>query len=173
MQANLLCPWMVGKDSVKGFPILPGNGWDNLRNREMGPVADVSLSADCSLSVDGFYALPAQVLAYPIKESHVSLISKVIEHSSNYTSSTSRSINAGGGGSFLDGHFGIDGQFSEEFQEVKETLLYSKTQVGRTQLRYKMYVARMLPKFRLSRTFKDQLIDIGKAVQQNLTNSAR
>uniref|UniRef100_A0A1I8HAW6 Macrophage-expressed gene 1 protein n=1 Tax=Macrostomum lignano TaxID=282301 RepID=A0A1I8HAW6_9PLAT len=157
----------AGTEASSRQPLL-GNGWDNLRNREMGPVADVSLSADCSLSVDGFYALPGQVLAYPIKESHVSLISKVIEHSTRQVAPSMLAAEA-----LFGGLFGIGGQFSEEFQEVKETLLYSKTQVGRTQLRYKMYVARMLPDFRLSRVFKNRLVEIGKAVQQNLTNSAR
>ncbi|PAA83720.1 hypothetical protein BOX15_Mlig024937g2 [Macrostomum lignano] len=165
------CEWLdTAHTGITRFSVLPGGGWDNLRNRHMGLVADLSFS-DCVLSDDGTFVTPSHVILYPKRESQVSLMSHVIEHYENYTSSTSFSVNLGGNGIFHG--IGIDGKFSEEYQEVKKTVLTSKTQIGRTQQRYNMYAARLQPDFKLSDSFTNRLIDIANAQINGRTGRAR
>lgn len=149
---------------------MPGGGWDNLRNKDMGLVGDLSFS-DCVLSDDGMYVIPKNVILYARKESAMESMSEIMEHFSNYTSSISMSINAGSSG-VLDS-IGISGKLSEDFQQVKSVSVRNKLQIGRTQLRYRLYSAKMQPDFKLSPALTNRLTDIVSALVNNRTKLAR
>ena len=50
---------------------LPGTGWDNLNNKNMGYVADMSYNT-CRVTPDGNFLIPDNVLTIPLKLSQVS-----------------------------------------------------------------------------------------------------
>ena len=105
------CPLTNG---VYRFEVLPGGGWDNLRNVHMGAVSVMNYSK-CKTSDDGKYLIPDDVILYPIKESKVHVFAEMYDHWHNYSSTTTKSINA-------EGKFGfgsVSGSFSSEFESVK------------------------------------------------------
>ncbi|KAL9954963.1 hypothetical protein ACROYT_G042554 [Oculina patagonica] len=61
------CPLEKG---VYSFEVLPGGGWDNLNNQDMGFVFEKNYSK-CKLSDDGKFLLPDNVFLYPVKNSIV------------------------------------------------------------------------------------------------------
>uniref|UniRef100_A0A1I8J0I3 Macrophage-expressed gene 1 protein n=1 Tax=Macrostomum lignano TaxID=282301 RepID=A0A1I8J0I3_9PLAT len=163
------CKWLVDKKSnLNRFSALPGGGWDNLRNKDMGKVADISFN-DCTLSDDGAYVLPNRVNLLIRKESAVEVMSEVMEHFNNYTSTLSQSINAEASNKVLS----INGKLSDEFQQMKSVAVSSKFKMGRTQLRYRLYTAKLQPDFRLSEAFVSRMSDIVSAIASNRTKLAR
>lgn len=98
--------------------VLPGMGWDNLLNRDSGMVAFRNYSL-CKTTEDGRYLIPDDVYVLPIKESVTSLNSELIDHWSNYTSTTSKTINGESRRSSLL-YGSISGSFSAEYQDVKK-----------------------------------------------------
>ena len=95
---------------------LPGLGWDNLRNRISGMVAFFNYS-QCRTSEDGRYLIPNDVFVTPLKESKAALFSELIDHWTNYSSTTSRTVNVEAHESFFGS---ISGSFSSEYSEVKK-----------------------------------------------------
>ena len=94
---------------------LPGLGWDNLRNRVSGMVAFFNYS-QCRTTEDGRYLIPDDVFVTPIKESKAALFSELIDHWTNYSSTTSKSVNVEAHESFFGS---ISGSYSSEYSEVK------------------------------------------------------
>uniref|UniRef100_A0A1I8HRE6 Macrophage-expressed gene 1 protein n=1 Tax=Macrostomum lignano TaxID=282301 RepID=A0A1I8HRE6_9PLAT len=165
------CLWLLNSGaSITRFSSMPGGGWDNLRNKDMGLVADLSFT-DCTLSDDGMYVLPKNVILYPRKESNVEVMSQVMEHFNNFTSSVSASVNIGANG--ILGAIGIGGKLSEEFQMVKSVAVQNRLQIGRSQLRYRMYSSKLQPDFKLSVALTNRLTDIVSALVNNRTKLAR
>ena len=74
--------------------VLPGTGWDNLRNMYMGLVFEYNYT-QCQLTTDRKFLLPDGFFAIPVQESDVETYSELIDHWQNHTSLTSQSINAG------------------------------------------------------------------------------
>ena len=66
-------------NGVYQFEVLPGGGWDNLRNKHMGVVSLLNYSK-CKTSDDGKYLLPDSVFLYPIKESKVHTFAELYDH---------------------------------------------------------------------------------------------
>ncbi|PAA90269.1 hypothetical protein BOX15_Mlig000615g1 [Macrostomum lignano] len=165
------CLWLLNSGaSITRFSSMPGGGWDNLRNKDMGLVADLSFT-DCTLSDDGMYVLPKNVILYPRKESNVEVMSQVMEHFNNFTSSVSASVNIDANG--ILGAIGIGGKLSEEFQMVKSVAVQNRLQIGRSQLRYRMYSSKLQPDFKLSVALTNRLTDIVSALVNNRTKLAR
>ena len=122
------CPLTNG---VYRFEVLPGGGWDNLRNVHMGAVSVMNYSK-CKTSDDGKYLIPDDVILYPIKESKVHVFAEMYDHWHNYSSTTTKSINA-------EGKFGfgsVSGSFSSEFESVKKHQVEDKAVTTRAQLRH-------------------------------------
>ena len=101
---------------------LPGLGWDNLRNRVSGMVAFFNYS-QCRTTEDGRYLIPDDVFVTPIKESKAALFSELIDHWTNYSSTTSKSVNVEAHESFFGS---ISGSYSSEYSEVKTHQVSSK-----------------------------------------------
>lgn len=115
--------------TLTALEVLPGGGWDNLRNIEMGRVMNLSYS-QCQTTEDGVYLIPDEVFVIPQKTSGVETHSEVIMSWLKQKSSTSRSINDDI--SFLPV---LNGKFSEENQrmkthQVKENSVTSRVQVS-------------------------------------------
>ena len=78
--------------SITALEVLPGAGWDNLRNLDMGRVMDFSY-AQCQTTEDGYYLLPDEVFVIPRKVTNVQTRAEVISSWLEHTSSTAASIN--------------------------------------------------------------------------------
>ncbi len=108
--------------------VLPGGGWDNLRNMDMGRVMNLSYFL-CQTTEDGVYLIPDEVFVIPQKESGVETNSEIITSWLNQTSSTSSSINADA--SFL---LVLNAKFSKENQRVKTHQVKENSVTARVQV---------------------------------------
>ena len=149
--------------------VLPGNGWDNLRNVEMGHVITYNYSK-CKIFQDRTFLLPDNIYAVPLKRSNVETYSSLITHFSNFTSVTSDSINVGAHGSFFFGS--ISGSFSRDYTKTKMHINGDRSTASRVQLRYTMYKMRSEPDPELHPTFKNRIFDIASALQSNDNDTA-
>lgn len=157
------CPLSKG---VYRFEVLPGGGWDNLRNQHMGVVSVMNYS-QCKTSDDGKYLIPDDVFLYPVKESKVNAFAELIDHWNNYSSTTTKSINAQASGKF--GFGSVSGSFSSEFESVKKHQVEDKTVTTRVQMRHVLYTARLQPDSTLQPAFKSRLLEIASHLQHNNT----
>ncbi|KAH3826455.1 hypothetical protein DPMN_128361 [Dreissena polymorpha] len=66
------------------FEVLPGSGWDNLRNKTTGMIVKLNFS-QCRTTEDGRFLLPDGVYTVPLKRSHVETTANLFEHWSNYS----------------------------------------------------------------------------------------
>lgn len=115
--------------TLTALEVLPGGGWDNLRNIDMGRVMNLSYS-QCQTTEDRVYLIPDEVFVIPQKTSGVETHSEIIMSWLEQRSSTSSSINA-------DVSFPpeLNGKFSEEnhrmkTHQVKENSVTSRVQVS-------------------------------------------
>lgn len=157
------------KDLLR-MEVLPGTGWDNLRNLNMGMVVWKNYS-QCLTSEDGKYLIPDNTYVVALKESNVVLNSEYFDHWNNYSSMTSNSINAEAHGSIFGVSLG--GKFSSEFESVKKHQVEDKAVTTRVQLRYKFYTVKAQPDMQLHPDFKSRLLDIAANLQCNNTAMAR
>ena len=101
-------------DAIRRLEILPGLGFDNLRNLDMGQVHLYNYST-CKVTEDGKYMIPDSIFVVPLQEGHYKFFADYFDHWDNYTSITSSRVNVE-----FDGLFSISGSFSREKQSVKE-----------------------------------------------------
>ena len=73
------------------FEVLPGIGFDNLRNLDMSQIVVYNYSR-CKITNDGEYLIPDDVLVVPTRKSDVQTYAQLIEHWSEYKSLTSFSV---------------------------------------------------------------------------------
>ena len=146
--------------------VLPGTGWDNLRNLDMGLVFEYDYT-QCQLTTDRKFLLPDGYFAIPMQQSDVETFSELIDHWQNHTSVTSTSINAGA--SFFSV---IDGSYSQEYTKVKTTMFNQNSIVARVQIRHKLYVIRLQPGTKLDPKFKTRLLDIAAHMMSNNSQTA-
>ena len=139
--------------------VLPGGGFDNLRNIDMGQVHFYNYSK-CRKTGDGKYLLPDSVFAVPHQESSMKLFSEFFEHWDDYTSSFAFSINIG-----VDVFSMISGKFSFGYQSVKSHQVMESSQTTRVQLRQNRYAIKLQPDSQLHPTFKSELFDIAANIQ--------
>ena len=131
------CETQVANPSWNRMEVLPGTGWDNLRNMDMGLVFDYSYT-QCQLISDRKFLLPDGFFAIPVQKSDVETFSELIDHWENHTSLTSYSINAE-----AKGHYGgfVEGKFSTEYMKSKTNMYNSnhRSSISRVQIRHKLY----------------------------------
>ena len=151
---------------VYRFEVLPGGGWDNLRNKHMGVVSLLNYSK-CKISDDGKYLLPDNVFLYPVKESKVHTFAELYDHWNNYSSTTTKSINAEASGKFSFASIG--GSFSSEFESVKKHQVEDKAVTTRVQMRHVLYIAKLQPDSAFQPVFKSRLLEIASHLQHNNT----
>ncbi|XP_065104009.1 macrophage-expressed gene 1 protein-like [Paramisgurnus dabryanus] len=152
--------------ALTALEVLPGGGWDNLRNIEMGRVMDLSYS-QCQTTEDGVYLIPDEVLVIPRKESGVETNSDIIMSWLEEKSSLSRSINADASYQSM-----INGKFSEDNQRIKTHQVKENSVTARVQVYNRLYTVKAYPNFALDSSFAEQVMEIGDAIEKNQTHQA-
>ncbi|XP_040898992.1 macrophage expressed 1, tandem duplicate 1 [Toxotes jaculatrix] len=152
--------------SMTALEVLPGGGWDNLRNMDMGRVMNFSYY-HCQTTEDGVYLIPDEVFVIPHKETGVETNSEIISSWQEQKSSTSSSINADI--SFLSV---LNGKFSVENQRMKTHQIKDSSTTARVQVRNFIYTVKAYPDFTLDTRFAQQAKEIADAIENNQTRSA-
>ncbi|XP_078078546.1 macrophage-expressed gene 1 protein-like [Mustelus asterias] len=152
---------------LTALEVLPGGGWDNLRNLDRGRVMNLSYS-QCRTTEDGLYLIPDQVYVVPLKRTSIDIVSEVIRDWRDYRSSTSASINSEV--SFLPI---LNGKFSADSERVKTHQVRDSSVTTRIQVRDLMYQVKAQANFQLDQGFKEQLILIGNYLENNQSRAAR
>lgn len=116
--------------SIPVLEVLPGGGWDNLRNIDMGRVINLSYS-QCQTTEDGIYLIPDETFVIPQKVSSVEMNSEIINSWLEQKSSTSRSINAEASFNTL-----MNGKFSTENKRMKIHQVKDKSVTAQVQVRH-------------------------------------
>ncbi|XP_007092711.1 macrophage-expressed gene 1 protein [Panthera onca] len=146
--------------------VLPGGGWDNLRNVDMGRVMDLTYRS-CRTTEDGQYIIPDQVISIAQKQTNLEMNSEVLESWVNYQSSTSYSINLE-----LSLYSKVNGKFSSDFQKMKTLQVKDQAITTRVQVRNLIYTVKINPASELSWGFKKELMDISDRLENNQTRMA-
>ncbi|XP_051882131.1 macrophage-expressed gene 1 protein-like [Pristis pectinata] len=154
------------RQNLTALEVLPGGGWDNLRNLDRGRVMNISYSL-CKTSEDGKYFIPDQVYVVPQKQTSMDIVSDMINSWMDYKSSTSASINSEV--SFLSI---LNAKFSASFERVKTHQVRDSSMTTRIQVRNLMYRVKSIPNFQLDQGFKQQLIEIANYIENNQTKAA-
>ncbi|XP_059156146.1 macrophage-expressed gene 1 protein-like [Physella acuta] len=152
------------------FEVLPGIGWDNLRNLEAGMVVTYNFSK-CKGTDDGQFLIPDDVFTVPIKYSRVETFAEIIDSWHSSKSLTSNTVNIQAGFSF--GGVSVSGKFSYEHENIKSTQIEDKAVTVRVQLRYHRYEVKLQPDPVLSPQFKSRLLNIATYLGLNQTQQAR
>lgn len=121
----------VGDNKILRFEVIPGGGWDNLRNKGTGMIMQLNYSS-CRTTDDGRFLIPDGVYTIPLKSSKVETYAELITHWDNFTSTLSRSINVHAGLHIFSSS--ISGKFSDEYQSVKSRQHYDKSMTTRVQV---------------------------------------
>ncbi|KAK2898437.1 hypothetical protein Q8A67_009855 [Cirrhinus molitorella] len=152
--------------SLTALEVLPGGGWDNLRNIDVGRVMNLSYS-QCQTTEDGIYLIPDEVFVIPRKTSGMETHSETIMSWLEQKSSTSGSINA-------DISFPpvLNGKFSEENTRMKTHQVRTNSVTTRVQVRNHLYTVNAYPDFTLDSRFAQQIVEIADAVENNQTRQA-
>ena len=141
--------------------VLPGIGFDNLRNLDMGQIHTYNFSS-CQVSKDGKYLLPDSVFLIPVQESKVEVYAEYFDHWDNYTSMTSTSVN-------LDASFFsvVNAKFSTSYSSTKSHMYNDDAKATRVQIRNKLYTIKLQPGAQLHPVFKSRIYDIAASIQNN------
>ncbi|XP_068004548.1 macrophage-expressed gene 1 protein [Melanerpes formicivorus] len=151
---------------LPGLEVLPGGGWDNLRNLDMGRVFSLSYSL-CRTTEDGAYIIPDEIFTIPRKQSNLEINSEIIESWKDYQSLTSASINLE-----LSLYSFLNGKFSFDFRQAKTQQVRDQAVTTRAQVRSLVYTAKIDPGAALDQGFKRQLLAIANHLESNQTRMA-
>ncbi|CAK6449332.1 unnamed protein product [Pipistrellus nathusii] len=146
--------------------VLPGGGWDNLRNVDLGRVLDLTYT-DCRTTEDGEYIIPDEIFTIPQKQSNLEMNSEIMDSWVNYQSSTSFSINTE-----LSLFSKVNGKFSAEFQRMKTLQVKDQAVTTHVQVRNLIYTVKINPVSELNLAFKKLLLDISDRLENNQTRMA-
>ncbi|XP_046561638.1 macrophage-expressed gene 1 protein-like [Haliotis rubra] len=155
---------------LERFEVLPGHGWDNLRNVDSGLVVVYNYSR-CRTTEDGRYLIPDTVNTIPLKASKLKVCAELISHWSNYTSITAHGVNVEAGLGFDS--VKVSGTFSPGFENVKSKQIGDRSYTTRVQLRYVRFTAKLQPDAALHPTFKSRLLSIAGSLQLKKMDQAR
>ncbi|KAF7662344.1 hypothetical protein LDENG_00238660 [Lucifuga dentata] len=152
--------------SITALEVLPGGGWDNLRNMDMGRVMNLSYF-QCQTTEDGLYLIPDEVFVIPHKETGVETNSEIISSWLEQKSSTSQTIN-------LDISYlsVLNGKFSAENMRMKTHQVKDSSTTTRVQVRNFVYTVKAHPDFTLDSRFAQQTKEIADAIENNQTKHA-
>lgn len=151
---------------LSSLEVLPGGGWDNLRNLDMGRVINLGYS-QCKTTEDGSYLIPDEVFTIPRKQSNLDINSEIIESWKDYQSITSASINLE-----MSLFSVINGKFSNDFHRTKTHQVRDRAVTTRVQVRNLVYTAKIDPEAALDTGFKKQLLTIASHLENNQTRMA-
>lgn len=152
--------------NVSVLGALPGGGWDNLRNVELGLVLWHNYS-QCHTTHDGEFLIPDHVYVMPRRESVVETRAELMDEWISYTDTWAASINAEA--SYLPM---LNGKFSADFQNVKKHDLEHKTVTTRVQVRHNIYSVKAPEIPNLHPDFRQHLVTISDHLENNETREA-
>ncbi|XP_007548186.1 macrophage-expressed gene 1 protein-like isoform X1 [Poecilia formosa] len=152
--------------SLTALEVLPGGGWDNLRNLDMGRVMNLSYF-QCQTTEDGLYLIPDEVFVIPQKETGVETNSEIISSWLEQKSTTSNSINAD-----VSFYSVLNAKFSSENTRMKSHQVKDSSTTARVQVRNFIYTVKAYPDFTLDSRFVQQVKDIADAIVNNQTRNA-
>uniref|UniRef100_A0A3Q3B7Y0 Macrophage-expressed gene 1 protein n=1 Tax=Kryptolebias marmoratus TaxID=37003 RepID=A0A3Q3B7Y0_KRYMA len=152
--------------SITALEVLPGGGWDNLRNVDVGRVMNLSYF-QCQTTEDGLYFIPDEVFVIPQKETGVETNSEIIDSWLEQKSTTSNSINAD-----ISFFSVLNGKFSYENMRMKSHQVKDSSKTARVQVRNFLYTVKAYPDFTLDSRFAQQAKDIADAIENNQTRNA-
>uniref|UniRef100_A0A3Q2PQA5 Macrophage-expressed gene 1 protein n=1 Tax=Fundulus heteroclitus TaxID=8078 RepID=A0A3Q2PQA5_FUNHE len=153
-------------NSLTALEVLPGGGWDNLRNLDMGRVMNLNY-LNCQTTEDGLYLIPDEVFVIPRKETGVETNSEIIGSWLEQKSTTSYSINAD-----LSYDELLNGKFSIENTRMKSHQVKDSSTTARVQVRNLLYTAKAYPDFTLDSRFAQQVKVIADAIENNQMKNA-
>ncbi|KAJ8401609.1 hypothetical protein AAFF_G00379260 [Aldrovandia affinis] len=165
-QSNGLRECRASSPTMPALEVLPGGGWDNLRNLDMGRVMNISYSL-CQTTEDGIYLIPDEVFVIPQKLSGVETNSEIISSWLDQRSSTAHSINVEV--SFLST---VNAKFSSENERMKTHQVKEGSVTARVQVRNFIYSVKAYPDFTLDTRFTQQAEEIADALENNRTRQA-
>ncbi|KAK7468052.1 hypothetical protein BaRGS_00036703, partial [Batillaria attramentaria] len=157
--------------SLERWSVLPGLGWDNLRNLEQRRVVTFTFN-QCRTTDDGRFLLPDGFIVVSIKSSEILKDAGIIDHWKYWKSLGAQSIN-------LDVSFGfpkfleVSGKYSSDFLDVKETQLRERVITVMAMIKYWRYVVQLQQDVNLDPAFRNRLLDIAAAHEMNDTDQAR
>lgn len=146
--------------------VLPGLGFDNLRNYDMSQVVQYNYSL-CKTTNDGRFLIPDDIITVPLQRSRLETYSDIYQHWDNYTSMTSASVNFDASVFSL-----VSGKFGFEYQHVKQHQVNDKAKTTRVQMRNTLYKVTLEPDAPLNPKFKNRLLDVAANIQSNNTEYA-
>ncbi|KAG7223401.1 hypothetical protein INR49_032228 [Caranx melampygus] len=152
--------------SITALEVLPGGGWDNLRNIDMGRVMNLTYS-QCQTTEDGLYLIPDEVFVIPHKETGVETNSEIIDSWLEQKSSTAHSINAD-----ISFFSVLNGKYSTESMRMKTHQVKDSSTTTRVQVRNFIYTVKAYPDFTLDTRFAQQAKEIADAIENNQTRNA-
>ena len=154
------------KDSGLRFDVLPGRGWDNLKNTDQSSVLAFNYS-QCRTTYDRQYLLPDGMTAIPKLESSIDTHVQFFTHALNYTSTTSSSVN------FDVNVFSfISGKYSSEYNSFRQRFTSDVSGMVRVQLKHHSYVIKVHMPAQLDPSFRNRVLQIAASVQSNDTDMA-
>ncbi|TNN62611.1 Macrophage-expressed gene 1 protein [Liparis tanakae] len=151
--------------SITALEVLPGGGWDNLRNMDAGRVMNLSYF-QCQTTEDGLYLIPDEVFVVTHKETGIEMNSEIISSWLEQRSLTSHSINAEVSFSSV-----LNGKFSTENQRMKTHQVKDSSTTARVQVRNFIYTVKAFPDFTLDTRFSQQVKEIADAIENNQTRN--
>ncbi|XP_023814160.1 macrophage-expressed gene 1 protein-like [Oryzias latipes] len=143
--------------SLKALEVLPGGGWDNLRNMDMGRVMNFGYF-QCQTTKDGLYLNPDEVFVVPYKETGVETNSEIISSWLDQKGSTAASINDD-----VSDLPVLNAKFSSEIIRMKTHQVKDSSTTARVQ---------SYPDFALDSRFAHQVKEIADAIENNQTKRA-
>ncbi|XP_007548175.1 macrophage-expressed gene 1 protein-like [Poecilia formosa] len=152
--------------SITALEVLPGGGWDNLRNMDMGRVMNLSYF-ECQTTEDRLYLIPDEVFVIPQKETGVETNSELISSWLEEKSTTSHTIN--NEISYLEI---LNGKYSDENKRMKTHQVKDLATTARVQVRDLVYTVKAYPDFTLDLRFVQQVKELADAIENNQTRNA-
>uniref|UniRef100_A0A8C6DCP4 MACPF domain-containing protein n=1 Tax=Moschus moschiferus TaxID=68415 RepID=A0A8C6DCP4_MOSMO len=152
--------------NVSVLGALPGAGWDNLRNMELGLVLG-RVYSQCLTTEDGEYLIPDGMLAAPRRESVVQTRADLMDSWVNYTDAWAAAVNAEF--SFLSI---LNGKFSVDCQNVRRYSLQYQTVTTRVQRRHSIYSVRVRGTPDFHPDFRQRLLTLSDHLENNQTLEA-
>ncbi|XP_055989958.1 macrophage-expressed gene 1 protein-like [Sorex fumeus] len=153
--------------NVSVLGALPGGGWDNLRNVELGLVLQRDYS-QCRTTEDGEYLIPDDVHLVTRRESVVETRAELIDRWVDYTDAWAASINTEV--SFLSA---LNGKFSLDSENVKKYDLEYQTVTTRVQVRHSVYSVKSPETPTFHPDFREQLLILSDYLDSNRSLEAQ
>ncbi|XP_059875689.1 macrophage-expressed gene 1 protein-like [Delphinus delphis] len=153
--------------NVSVLGALPGGGWDNLRNVELGQVLRRDY-LQCLTTEDGEYLIPDRVQVVPRRESIVETRTELIDHRVNDTDTWAASINAEL--SFLPD---LNGKLSVDCRNVRKYSLEYQTVTIRVQIRHVIYSVKAPENPDFQPDFLRHLLTLSDHLENNQTREAK